>query len=256
MAKASPVAAALSVPACLLLLLPFVALFGQTPWLHFALDYGDLSAIAVSIGYGVVALALITLLGIPLAFWLAHTRHRLRVVAELLVLAALLTPALAMGILLSDTYGPYGPVGEPLSRLGISLNNNAGAFILAQLYSGLAYFILAARSAFENVPHTYEEAAQGLGATPWSTFWSITFPVASRGLGAGLALAWVRVVGEFGVVMIFAYFPQGIPVKLYNNLQTDGVDAVYSLLWLLLLATLPLPIWCLTKFPLIGRRNG
>ena len=59
-----------------------------------------------------------------------------------------------------------------------------------------------------------------------------------------MALAWVRAIGEFGIVMIFAYFPQGIPVKLYNNLQNDGVDAVYVLLWLLLLFTLPLPLAC------------
>ena len=50
--------------------------------------------------------------------------------------------------------------------------------------------------------------------------------------------------------MIFAYFPQGIPVKLYNNLQNDGVDAVYVLLWLLLLFTLPLPLAC---FALVRR---
>ncbi len=60
----------------------------------------------------------------------------------------------------------------------------------------------------------------------------------------GGTLAWVRAVGEFGIVMIFAYFPQGIPVKLYTNLQNDGVDAVYTLLWMLLLVTLPLPMVC------------
>lgn len=50
--------------------------------------------------------------------------------------------------------------------------------------------------------------------------------------------------------MIFAYFPQGIPVKLYTNLQNDGVDSVYTLLWLLLIVTLPLPMICMA----LGRR--
>jgi len=56
------------------------------------------------------------------------------------------------------------------------------------------------------------------------------------------------VIGEFGIGMVFAYFPQGIPVKLFVNLQNDGVDAVYALLWLLLLVTLPFPLWCLSAF--------
>ncbi|WP_422386026.1 hypothetical protein [Izhakiella australiensis] len=40
-------------------------------------------------------------------------------------------------------------------------------------------------------------------------------------------------------------FPQGMTVKLYNNLQNDGINAVYTLVWLLLLFTLPLPAFCL-----------
>lgn len=51
--------------------------------------------------------------------------------------------------------------------------------------------------------------------------------------------------------MIFAYFPQGIPVKLYTNLQNDGVDTVYTLLWMLLVVTLPLPMVCFA----LGKRN-
>ncbi|NUA43517.1 hypothetical protein HAT93_01163 [Dickeya solani] len=70
-------------------------------------------------------------------------------------------------------------------------------------------------------------------------------PQAASGLAAAVAIAWVRAMGEFGIVMIFAYFPQGIPVKLYINLQNDGVDAVYALVWLLLMMTLPLPLLCL-----------
>jgi hypothetical protein len=35
-----------------------------------------------------------------------------------------------------------------------------------------------------------------------------------------------------------------MPAQLYNNLQNDGVDAVYVLLWLLLLFTLPVPLLC------------
>lgn len=36
----------------------------------------------------------------------------------------------------------------------------------------------------------------------------------------------VRVVGEFGIVAVFSYFPQGIPVKLYINLQNSGIQSV------------------------------
>jgi molybdate/tungstate transport system permease protein len=52
----------------------------------------------------------------------------------------------------------------------------------------------------------------------------------------------VRALGEFGVVLIVAYYPQGIPVKLWTNLQDIGLSAVYPLLWVFFLVALPLPL--------------
>ena len=156
----------------------------------------------------------------------------------------LLTPPLAMGILLVSALGPYGVFGRWLSLLGATLVNNPAAFVLAQVYSALPYFIVVARSAFASVPQNILEAGQTLGASSWNRFRFLTLPLAFPGLASAVTLAWVRAVGEFGIVMIFAYFPQGIPVKLYTNLQNDGVDAVYTLLWMLLLVTLPLPMVC------------
>lgn len=231
-----------------MLCLPFLALIRETPWQDFRLAYGDWSAIGVSMGWSALSLVLIILLGTPLALWLARSNSSLKRGGEILVLMTLLTPPLAMGILLISAFGPYGTLGEPLARLGLLLNNNVGAFILAQLYGGIAYFVLAARTAFEAVPHTLEEAARGLGCSRRAAFYRVTLPLAARALAAGLAITWVRIIGEFGIVMVFAYFPQGIPVKLFVNLQNDGVNAVYALLWLLLLVTLPFPLWCLSVY--------
>jgi molybdate/tungstate transport system permease protein len=246
--------ALLAVPACILCVLPFAGLAWVTRWDTFHLAFGDGDAVAVSLGLGFVSIVLILLLGTPPALWLARTRSCLKPVVDLLVLAVLLTPPLGMGILLLSVYGPYATVGELLGRIGIELNNNAGAFILSQVYGGIAYFIMAATAAFEGVPVDNEEAAKVLGATGIQTFLRVTVPLAARGLVAGLIVAWVRVMGEFGIVTIFAYFPQGIPVKLYVNLQNEGIDQVYALLWLMLAVTLPLPLAGLFLLKRRGRR--
>lgn len=234
----------LSLPALLLLAVPFVTLTDVTPWRNFHLAWGDGNAIATSTGLGGISLLLIILSGIPVAWWLSQTRVKAKLIVELMVLIPLLTPPLAMGILLVSAYGPYGPAGSVLEKIGLELVNNPAAFIMAQWYGALPYFITAARSAFSAVPVAVLEAGRTLGASPWQRFWRLSLPLAAPGLASAVALAWVRAIGEFGIVMIFAYFPQGIPVKLYNNLQNDGVDAVYVLLWLLLLFTLPVPLAC------------
>jgi molybdate/tungstate transport system permease protein len=234
----------LSLPALFLLAVPFLTLLNVTPWRGFRLAWGDSSAIAVSLGLGCLSLLVVTVLGLPLAWWLAKAQGKGRVMVELAVLIPLLTPPLAMGILLISAWGPYSLPGELLSRFGLTLVNNPGAFMLAQVYGALPYFVTAARSAFATVPKDILEAGRTLGASPWQRFRHLALPLAAPGLASALAVAWVRAVGEFGIVMIFAYFPQGIPVKLYTNLQNDGVDAVYTLVWLLLIFTLPLPLAC------------
>ncbi|MEM6160553.1 ABC transporter permease [Erwinia sp. P6884] len=234
----------LSLPALMLLAVPFITLIGVTHWQHLRLAWGDGSAIRTSLGLGAVAVLLIFVSGLPVAWWLSQAKGRARAIVEVLVLIPLLTPPLAMGILLVSAYGPYSLPGEMLSRFGWTLVNNPAAFILAQWYGALPYFITTARSAFAGVPEEVLDAGQTLGASSWQRFWRLSVPLSAAGLASATALAWVRAMGEFGIVMIFAYFPQGMPVQLYNNLQNDGIDAVYVLLWLLLLFTLPVPLLC------------
>lgn len=111
--KRSPSSALwLSLPALLMLAVPFLTLIAITHWRHFQLAWGDGDAIATSTGLGLIALLLIVVSGLPVAWWLSQARGKARAVVELLVLIPLLTPPLAMGILLVSAYGPYGPAGS------------------------------------------------------------------------------------------------------------------------------------------------
>ena len=226
----------------LLIVGPFIGLGFATHWNDFHFAPGDVGSIAVSLGYSMIALMLIIALGTPLAWWLARQSFRGKWVLEAIILLALLTPPLAMGILLTTLYGPYGPVGGLVTHAGIELTNSTAAFIIAQFYGALPYYVVAARAAFEGVPRELEHIALTLGKSPWQTFWLVSMPLARLGLAAGIALAWVRAMGEFGIVLILAYYPQGIPVKLWVNLQDIGLSAVYPLLWVFFLVAMLLPL--------------
>ncbi|WP_226826007.1 ABC transporter permease [Acidithiobacillus thiooxidans] len=225
------------------LLAPFAALLFATDWPDFHFADGDLGAIRTSLLYSALALIISVLAGTPLAWWLARGQGRGKWFFDALLMLPLLTPPLALGILLSSFYGPYSPVGTLFSHAGIYLTNTAPAFILAQIYGAMPYYIIAARAAFEGVPRELEQISRTLGRNRVQTFWRVTLPLARIGLSAGVALAWVRAMGEFGTVLIVAYFPEGIPVKLWVNLQDIGLSAVYPLLWIFFLVAVPLPLW-------------
>lgn len=234
------------------LVAPFVALTLATDWASFRIAPGDAGAISVSLAYSLVSLVIVAGLGTPLAWWLARSRFHGKWFTEILLLLPLLTPPLAMGIMLATLYGPYSAAGQALSRLGMVLTNSPAAFILAQVYGATAYFVVSARAAFEAVPVELEQMGLTLGRSPLQVFFRVTLPLARLGLASGLALAWVRALGEFGIVLIIAYYPQGIPVKLWVNLQDIGLSAVFPLLWLFFLVALPVPLW----LGLVSRRKG
>lgn len=224
------------------LLLPYAGLLFTTPWQRMAPDAGDWAAVRTSVVGTLLALALVVAGGTPLAWWMARRGRRGRALLDALVLVPLLTPPLAMGLLLAIAYGPYSAVGRAAGGLGLDLTNTPAAFLLAQVYASAPYYVLAARAAFEGVPREYEDIARTLGRGPWHSFWHVSLPLARLGLATGLALAWVRALGEFGIALIVAYYPQGIPVRLWVDLQDTGLSAVYPVLWVFFLIGLPLPL--------------
>lgn len=229
--------------AALILLYPLWGLFapvGTWQWR----GSGTRHALATSFELTGIALALVVLIGTPLAWSLRGARRPLRLGFEAVVLLSVLMPPLALGLLLTLAFGPTTGLGALLLRLGVPVSNSPLAFVVTQVYASFGYYLLGAAAAFEAVPRDLEESAALLGLRPWAVFLRVTLPLARLGLAAAMSLAWVRALGEFGAVMVTAYYPHGIPVQLWTNLQDSGLPAVMPLLMIFLLTALPLP-WIL-----------
>jgi molybdate/tungstate transport system permease protein len=227
----------------LFLSIPLLGLVIGGDWRAANLSGDDVAAIGTSLAGGAVALGLIAVLGTPVAFYLARVPGRVSAVAEALVLIPMLMPTLAIGILLAASYGPAAPLGAAFAQVGVVLTNSRAAFVLAALYAAMPTYIVAAKAALGEVPLVFEQVARTLGDSPKRVFFRVTLPLAQRGLAAALALSWVRAMGEFGIVLIIAYFPAGMPVRLWIDVQDLGVAAVFPLLALFLAVALPLPLW-------------
>lgn len=226
------------------LALPLSGLFASgVAWQGAWLSAQDWASIATSLLGGALAMLMILLLGTPLAFYLARHRGRWVMLAEAIVLMPMLMPTLALGILLAVVYGPAAPLGRAFGALGVVLTNTPAAFLLATIYAALPTYVIAARGAIAQVPEDYEELARTLGDPLWKARLRVTLPLAGRGLSAALSLAWVRALGEFGVILIVAYYPAGMPVQLWTDVQDLGLQAVFPLVVVFLLVTLPVPLW-------------
>jgi molybdate/tungstate transport system permease protein len=227
----------------LALLYPFTALLAHIgPW-----QWGDdvrgpaLASVRVSLVLTGFAMVVIVAVGTPVAAYIARCSTHERLWWQAVLLVPILLPPLALGILLTLAFGPYGTVGAALEHLGLRMTNSAAAFILTQVYVGMGYYVLGAVASFDAVPAILQKQAALLGLTPIKVFLRVTLPLSRLGLAVALSIAWVRAIGEFGAVVVTAYYPSGMPVQLWVNLQSFGLPAVMPLLIVFLAVALPLP---------------
>lgn len=227
---------------CITLVWPFIFGAGWRAFHHSELASANWHAVVVSLLCATADAVLMIVFATPLAWILARRDFPGKVLLEALTLIPLLTPPLAMGMLLANMLGPESVMGQLAGHLDISLTNSIPALIIAGFYAAAPFYVFAAKLAFASVAPGYEEIAGLLGKSRTAIWFGITLPLAMGGLFWAIVIAWLRALGEFGVAIIIAYFPHGIPIQMWVNLQDAGPRAVYPLLWILILAAMPIPL--------------
>ena len=167
--------------------------------------------------------------GLALAWCLARPGWRGKSLLDTLVTLPLVLPPVLTGLVLLKLFGRRGPLGHWLhERFGLDVVFTWRAVVIALAVMSLPLFVRAARTAFEEVNPAFEQLARTLGSGEWRVFFTITLPLARRGVWAGTLLALARALGEFGATIMVAGNIPGktttLSVALYEYVQT-GDDA-------------------------------
>ncbi len=195
-------------------------------------------AILLSVKDAAIAAVVAALGGVPLAYVLARYRFRGSTLLQSVVDLPLAIPHTVVGIALLLVFGRRGWLGQPAGHLGIAFFGSEWGIVAAMLFVSAPFMVDTVRSTIEGVDERYEKVARSLGATPAYTFRRVTFPLAARGVFAGLVLTYARSLSEFGAVALLAYFPMTAPVKVYDLYLQSGLDRSVTAAVLLLLITL------------------
>lgn len=187
------------------------------------------NALRVSLIASSIAVAIATLLGVPAGYALAHAPRGVRGLGLSLLALPLAFPPVASGIMLLQTVGSRTPLGAFLAAHGIVFVDSLMGVALAEFFVAGSFVAIVASAAFGSLDVTYEESARTLGAGTWTIFFRIALPLAAPNLLAGIVLAWMRAIGEYGATSIVAYHPPSLPVELYIALSAQGVGAALAL---------------------------
>ena len=214
-----------------------------------------LHILALTIRIAVVATAINVPFALAISWLIVKRKIPGRLVMDMLVSLPLAVPPVVIGYLLLLLLGGNGPVGALLSRyLGIEI---VFTWFAAALAAALVSFPLMARTimvAMGGVEEHFEMAARSLGASALRVFFTITVPLAYRGILAGVLLGFVRAISEFGATIVVAgNIPgrtQTLPLAIYSRVLTgDDATAIrlVSLSVGLAVITLLLHNWLLEK---------
>lgn len=220
---------AVAIVAAAFVVLPLVGLAVRMPWSDAwsLLSSSTVRRAAwVSLTTSAVAAVFSLLLGVPLAWWLARGAGRAVGLVRSMVIMPMVMPPVVAGIALLTVFGRRGVVGQWLFEWwGITVPFTRTAVVMAQVLVAMPFLVVAVESAFRQAGPGLEDAARTLGASPWTVFWRVALPGVRSAVGAGVALAWARSLGEFGASITFAgSFPgrtQTLPMSVYELVSTD-----------------------------------
>ncbi|SFR05662.1 molybdate ABC transporter permease subunit [Desulfoscipio geothermicus] len=179
----------------------------------------DWFPVLLSLRVAIIAVFVVTCLGLPLSRLLARREFYGKDLVEAALTLPMVLPPSVIGYGLLMLIGKNGLLGRVLSELGISLIFTWWAAVLASTVVAFPLMYQSAKAAFKSVDENYEKAARTLGAGEWRIFFTITLPLAWPGIIAGLVLSFARALGEFGAtLMVAGNIPgqtQTIPLAIY-----------------------------------------
>ncbi len=202
--------------------------------------------IGVTIGVGFIGVStawLVTMCRFPGAF-----------IWEVALLLPLAAPAYLLAYVYTDLLDYYGWVQRALRALFgwqsvqdywfPDVRSLGGAIIMLTLVL-YPYVYLLARVAFLEQSMTTLEASRTLGCSPWESFWAIALPLARPAVIAGLALALMETLNDFGTVQFFGVetFTTGIYRTWFGLGEPQAAAQLAAILLLFIFALLFLERW-------------
>jgi spermidine/putrescine transport system permease protein len=145
-------------------------------------------------------------------------------------------------------------MGASLLSLFVSLGAGLGAptITIAHIMFSISFVATVVRARVLTLDRSIEEAAADLGASPWTTFWRVTFPIILPAVFAGLMLAFALSLDDFVVTNFTAGTTITFPLWIWGSTRIGLPPQVNVMGTLIFVAGVLIAV--LTN--LRGRRSG
>ena len=190
-----------------------------TEWYHPAalFSIGDLTqALLLSLEIAVLSTILAVVLGTPIALALVRYRYRGKGTTDAIMFLNIAAPEIVMGAALLSFF--------------VTLNVPRGfaTILISHVMFNIAFVVVTVRARMTGFDRAMEEAAQDLGAGPWTTFQKVTLPLIWPGILAGALLAFALSIDDFVITNFVAGTDTTFPLWVYGAVKTGIPPQVFA----------------------------
>jgi len=187
----------------------------------------DWQAFWLTVRLALIVTALLVVVGLPLAYWIAFSRWRWKFLIEAVVALPIVLPPTVLGFYVLIALGQRSPLGRGwVSVTGHTLAFTFEGLVIGSVLYSLPFAVQPFASALAAVDSRLLAASAVLGATKLRTFWRVMMPLSISGLITGVALSFAHTIGEFGVVLMVGGNIPGVTRTLSINIydQVQNLD--------------------------------
>ena len=209
------------------------------------MNWQDLALTAKLAG---IVCAMLLLIGMPVAYWVAYSRWRWKFLVESVVALPLVLPPTVLGFYILVAIGSRSPLGRLYETwFGHSLAFTFEGLVVASVLYSLPFAVQPMAAALAQVDRRLLDASSILGASRMHTFLRIILPLSIPGVITAAVLSFAHTVGEFGVVLMVGGNIPGatrtVSIAIYDDVQgLRYLQANQTALALLLFSFLALSI--------------
>lgn len=168
----------------------------------------DLSMILNTYKFGLIAIAVIVVIGILIAYLTVRKRNAITSMLDTISMLPFVIPGSVLGIALVFAF----------SDAPFYLTGSALILILAFVIRRMPYTIRSSTAIVSQISPSMEEAAISLGASERRTFFKVVVPMMMPGVLAGAIMSWITILGELSAsIILYSSNTQTLAVSIYTE---------------------------------------
>ena len=197
----------------------------------------------LSLEVALLATLAATILGTMIAFAIVRHSFKGRGFVNSVLFLPMAAPEIVMGTTLLALF---------LNTFGVDFLGFK-SILIAHIMFCVSYVVITVKSRLNGMDPMLETAAQDLYATPWQTFWRVTFPLVAPGIGAAALLSFALSFDDFIITEMTAGSSVTFPYWIWNAVQKGippQVNVIGSLMLIVTLAGIAVaevPKWLKTS---------